>query len=98
MSVKTRFFLVLRTSRLPSTTKSPADLSLKVAVVIPSQVTVSDGVVAFWKGADEPGCDLDALPKDGKLDWVCSMPAQGKLNLVLQWEVTTPLKADVLGF
>ncbi|RDB15217.1 Protein F37C4.5 [Hypsizygus marmoreus] len=57
-----------------------------------SPVKVADGVVAQWEGADEPGFDLEALGKDGKLSWVCSIPAQGKVNLLLSWEVSAPAR------
>jgi len=67
----------------------------KNAKIQPLQV--SEGVVAQWEGADEPDCDVSALGKDGKFNWVCSVPAQGKINLLLQWEVTTPARANVVG-
>jgi hypothetical protein len=60
-------------------------------------VSVSEGVLAQWEGADEPGFDLEALGKDGKFNWVCTVPAQGKINLLLSWEVITPVRAIVHG-
>lgn len=62
----------------------------------PFHVNVSNGVVAFWSGTDESGGGFEALGKDGKFDWSCSVPAQGKVNLVLHWEVKTPLKAKIV--
>ena len=50
-------------------------------------VSVAPGVVAQWHGADEEGVEVEALGRDGKLNWVCAVPAQEKIGLVLQWEV-----------
>lgn len=60
-------------------------------------VQVSEGVVARWEGSDESGIDVDALGKDGKINWLCTVPPQGKLSLVMQWEVSTPARAHVTG-
>ncbi|KAK0188984.1 hypothetical protein F5146DRAFT_1057481 [Armillaria mellea] len=60
-------------------------------------VQVSEGVVARWEGSDESGIDVDALGKDGKINWLCTVPPQGKLSLVMQWEVSTPVRAHVTG-
>lgn len=60
-------------------------------------IKVSEGVIAQWDGADEPNVDLEASGKDGKLNWICSVAPQDKINLTLQWEVTVPLKASVTG-
>ncbi|KAG7444922.1 uncharacterized protein BT62DRAFT_987547 [Guyanagaster necrorhizus] len=60
-------------------------------------VQVSEGVVAQWEGSDESGIDVDALGKDGKINWLCTIPPQGKLNVVMQWEVSTPTSAYVTG-
>lgn len=78
--------------KLPAGTSTPSE-----TISIPSQVKVAEGVTAYWDGADEPDVDTEALGKDGKLNWVLGVPAQEKVNLVLQWEVTTPLKANVVG-
>ena len=63
----------------------------------PSPLHVGEGVVAQWEGADEPGFDLEALGKDGKLNWVCSIPSQGKINLLLSWEVVAPARLAIEG-
>ncbi|KAF5369113.1 hypothetical protein D9615_010435 [Tricholomella constricta] len=63
-------------------------------------VTVAKGVSAMWEGAEgaEPDLDLDsALGRNGKFCWVCTVPPQGKINLVLQWEVAAPARTEVVG-
>ena len=57
---------------------------------------VASGVNAQWHGADA-GVEVEALGKDGKLNWVCAVPAQEKIGLVLQWEVTGPVKTTIMG-
>jgi hypothetical protein len=58
---------------------------------------VAPGVVAQWHGADEEGVQVEALGRDGKLDWVCAVPAQEKIGLFLQWEVMAPVKTTIMG-
>jgi hypothetical protein len=41
--------------------------------------------------------DLMALGKDGKISWLCSIPAQAKVNLTLQWEVSAPANTTIVG-
>ena len=60
-------------------------------------VKVASGVVAQWHGADEAGAEVKALGSDGKLDWVCGVPAQEKISLLLHWEVTAPAKTFIMG-
>lgn len=67
----------------PPVTSQPVD----------SSVTVDDGVYAQWEGADEPDYNLERMGQEGKLEWVCSVPAHGKLDLVLGWEVASSSKA-----
>ena len=64
---------------------------------LPLFVHVGEGVVAQREGPDEPGFDLEALGKDGKLNWVCSIPNQGKVNLLLSWEVVAPARLTIEG-
>ena len=64
---------------------------------LPPPLRVGEGIVAQWEGADEPGFDLEALGKDGKLNWVCSIPSQGKVNLSLSWEVVAPARLTIEG-
>lgn len=35
--------------------------------------------------------------EDGKFDWICTVPGQGKIDLFLQYEVTAPLRASISG-
>ncbi|KAK1235324.1 hypothetical protein PQX77_001452, partial [Marasmius sp. AFHP31] len=63
---------------------------------IPS-VKVTEGVTAQWAGSDEPNVDVKMLGKDGKVLWLCDVPAQGNVDLTLQWEVLTPPDAQVFG-
>ncbi|KAF8150953.1 hypothetical protein B0H34DRAFT_665975 [Crassisporium funariophilum] len=59
---------------------------------VPPPVEVADGVVAQWNGGVEEG------GKDGRLDWICSIPALTKISLLLHWEVvTTQQKAEIFG-
>ncbi|PPQ75228.1 hypothetical protein CVT24_007655 [Panaeolus cyanescens] len=63
-------------------------------------VKVAQGVVAQWDGADEVengDVPIDAVGKEGKVAWICSIPAGSKLGLVLHWEVTTPVRTEVTG-
>jgi len=60
-------------------------------------VTVVKGVNAIWDGADDEDVDGETLGKDGKFNWVCSVPAQSKVNLTAQWEVAVPPKTDIVG-
>ncbi|RXW13249.1 hypothetical protein EST38_g12604 [Candolleomyces aberdarensis] len=73
----------------------------KLGVRVPLPVKVSHGVVAQWDGVDDVNSDdgVENLGKDGKLNWVCSSPSQGKITLTLQWEVSAPLSSvDITGF
>ncbi|KAL0946119.1 hypothetical protein HGRIS_012384 [Hohenbuehelia grisea] len=63
----------------------------------PDPVKIAEGVIAQWDGAEEAEADFGSLGKDGKLNWVCTVPAQGKLNLQLQWEVSSPASVTVTG-
>jgi hypothetical protein len=63
----------------------------------PLPLHVGEGIVAQWEGADESGFDLEALGRDGKLNWVCSIPSQGKVNLLLSWEVVAPARVTIEG-
>ena len=39
-----------------------------------------------------------AVGKDGKLSWICEVPSQRKMNVMLQWEVSAHVSpyTDVL--
>ncbi|EAU80901.1 mucoidy inhibitor A [Coprinopsis cinerea okayama7 len=68
-------------------------------VRIPAPVKVASGVTAKWDdgGEDEESVDAASLGKDGKLNFICSLPPQGKTNLTLQWEVSAPVKTKISG-
>ncbi|KAF9000069.1 hypothetical protein BDQ17DRAFT_1282255 [Cyathus striatus] len=59
-------------------------------------VQVAKGVVAQWEKGDG-NAEVDKLGSDGKLSWNCSIPAQGKVNLVLSWEVAAPADKVITG-
>ena len=61
----------------------------------PSSVVVADGVVAQW--SDKGDSNVNALGKDGRLDWICSIPAHAKINIPLEWEVSTTQKKPIEG-
>ncbi|KAJ7776833.1 hypothetical protein DFH07DRAFT_797953 [Mycena maculata] len=64
----------------------------------PQVLSIAQGVVVQWDGVDKPDCAVETLGLDRKLNWICSVPSQGKINLALDWEVTvSPASAQVLG-
>jgi len=64
---------------------------------VPTRVNICDGVFAQWNRADDPSADVTALGKNGQLDWICALPAFGKVNLLLQWEVSTSQQERIEG-
>ena len=63
------------------------------------KVRVAQGVLGQWGDGTEDVTGDDgatAVGKDGKLSWLCEVPSQGKINLMLQWEVTAPAQAHVV--
>lgn len=70
---------------------------LSVPAMSESPVPISNGVVAQWEGADDRAVELSSLGKNGQFDWICSVPAQGKINLLMKWEVSAPESATVVG-
>ena len=56
---------------------------------------------AHWAEKEEVGMggiDPILIGKSGKLNWVCEeLPAQGKIVVVLSWEVVCPSGTDVMG-
>jgi len=65
--------------------------------VTPPKVRVSEGIIAQWNGSDDPNGDFSALGGNGRIDWLCAIPAFGTVNLLLQWEVTTTRKTAIYG-
>ncbi|KAF7365674.1 hypothetical protein MVEN_00441100 [Mycena venus] len=87
---------------LPSENNNTGMSSLKAAPktknVTPQVLNVARGVVAQWDGVDEPDCEVESLGLDRKLNWVCSVAAQAKINLALEWEVTaSPASVKIEG-
>ena len=74
----------------------PSSTTLGNKAAAPSSVTVADGVVAQW-GNNSNNSNVNALGKDGRLDWICSIPAHAKIDLSLQWEVSTTQKKPIEG-
>lgn len=63
-------------------------------------VAVQDGVIARWDGGDPESDDLDSkgtIEKDGRIVFACQVPAQGKITMMLQWEVSAPGMVEVRG-
>ncbi|KAH9475079.1 Protein F37C4.5 [Psilocybe cubensis] len=73
---------------------SPASSATKAKTI----VTVSPDIIAQWCGVENPGSDVSALGKDGKLNWVCGVPAYGRINLLLQWEVIDAQKKQIYDY
>jgi hypothetical protein len=70
----------------------------KTSAATPQVLNVAKGVTAQWDGVDDPDCAVESLGLDRKLNWICSVPSQGKINLALEWEVTvSPATARVVG-
>jgi hypothetical protein len=57
---------------------------------VASQVELGNDIIAQQDGADESDFEVEALGKKGKFNWLCAIPAQEKVNLLLQWVVTAP--------
>jgi uncharacterized protein (TIGR02231 family) len=66
----------------------------KKEVDLKKSVTVSPGVVVQWESKSNDDGWGSARSKsgaeDGLMNWMCSIPAGGKVELVLQWEVRVP--------
>ncbi|KAJ2933422.1 hypothetical protein H1R20_g3674, partial [Candolleomyces eurysporus] len=91
-----------------SSTSGNSEKALKA---VAKSVKVTADVVAQWDrpgsdvasateegpDSDSEPVDLTALGKDGKISWLCSVPAQTKTNLTLQWEVSAPVSTNIAG-
>ncbi|KAJ7064632.1 hypothetical protein C8F01DRAFT_1127536 [Mycena amicta] len=70
----------------------------KDAAASPQKITVAKDVVAQWDGVDEPDCVVGSLGLDRKINWICAVAPQAKVNITLDWEVTvSPASAQVVG-
>ena len=66
---------------------------------VPVPVKVSNEVTAKWDDGneEEEKIDVASLGKDGKFNFFCSLPGQGKTNISMQWEVNAPAKTKIYG-
>ncbi|TFK22941.1 mucoidy inhibitor A [Coprinopsis marcescibilis] len=82
-----------------STRKNGATRNNKNGVTVPGPIRVAQGITVQWDGGEDVVSDEDVrdLGKDGKLYWECTIPAQGRINLSLQWEVSAPFSTNVIG-
>lgn len=74
----------------PTISVPVANTSKATKKVVNLSTTVSKGVTAQWEGYGQAGVDESELGKDGRLNWLCSVPSQGNVNFSLQWEVSFP--------
>ena len=81
----------------PALTPPPMSTLKLTSKGTPPRVQVSEGIIAQWSGSDDPNGDLSALGGNGRIDWLCAIPAFGTVNLLLQWEVTTIQKSVIYG-
>ena len=63
--------------------------------LVPPNAEVAQGIIAKWYGSGE--VQVEALGVDGRLYWECTIPAQTKIGLVLEWKVKVPLRTDIVG-
>lgn len=83
---------------LPSESAGMSSLKAAPKNTTPQVLNVARGVVAQWDGVDEPDCAVESLGLDRKLNWVCSVASQAKINLALEWEVNvSPASAKIVG-
>ncbi|KAF5330515.1 hypothetical protein D9619_005213 [Psilocybe cf. subviscida] len=82
-----------------ATEKNPSSiLKLKSKQSVSDTVKVSSSVTANWNGLGEQDVDQKALGKDGVVCWLVSLAAQGRVTLVLQYEVSHAEGLDINGF
>jgi hypothetical protein len=72
---------------------------------LPAPAKISSGVTASWDGADEVSLgsvgqnevDIDSLGRDGRFCWICAVQPQAKVNVNLQYEISAPMKTNIVG-
>ncbi|KAF7325553.1 hypothetical protein MKEN_00404700 [Mycena kentingensis (nom. inval.)] len=70
----------------------------KAGPAVPQKVTVAKDIIAQWDGVDEPDCVVESLGLDRKINWICGVAPQTKVNVSLDWEVTvSPAGLQVVG-
>ncbi|KAF9525620.1 hypothetical protein CPB83DRAFT_859059 [Crepidotus variabilis] len=60
-------------------------------------IKVAPWIQAQWDKADEEDVDDTLVGKDGKMNWICVVPARQSVTLVLQCEVVCPVGVGVVG-
>ncbi|RDB15252.1 Protein F37C4.5 [Hypsizygus marmoreus] len=61
-------------------------------------LVIEKGVVAYWEEDNTRGAeDGGQLAWNGKFCWVCTIPAQGKVDFLFQWEVAAPAHTEIVG-
>ena len=79
-----------------ASTSGPASTASSKNAATREPVRVAEGVKAQWVGADDKDVDVGSLGRDGHFEWVCDVPAMGKLGLVLEYEVLSTEKDAVI--
>ncbi|KAJ8522073.1 hypothetical protein ONZ45_g1288 [Pleurotus djamor] len=69
----------------------------RASKLLSSSSKIDEGVVAQWDGASDESVDPSTLGKDGKLNWICNIPPQGKIDVVLKWEESAPANVQVVS-
>ncbi|KAJ8482075.1 hypothetical protein ONZ45_g15080 [Pleurotus djamor] len=69
----------------------------RASKLLSSSSKIDEGVVAQWDGASDESVDPSTLGKDGKLNWICNIPPQGKVDVVLKWEESAPANVQVVS-
>uniref|UniRef100_A0A0W0G4G4 DUF4139 domain-containing protein n=1 Tax=Moniliophthora roreri TaxID=221103 RepID=A0A0W0G4G4_MONRR len=77
------------TVKAPERTATLASISEVVASSAGPNVKVAEGVVAQWDGADDSSVDVDALGKNGKINWLCEVAGQEKFVYVKRGNLIT---------
>ena len=79
-------------------TSSIKDFASKIGNGAKQATKVAEGVAASWSGGgDEGEGESEHVGKDGKLQWVCALEAQMKVDLALHWEVSAAKEVVVVG-
>ncbi|TFK63997.1 hypothetical protein BDN72DRAFT_775200 [Pluteus cervinus] len=94
--------LTLPLALVPASSSSSGPTTMKGELKRPQAVKVQSGggggvVTAQWDGTDDSSVDVEAVGRNGRLNWVCVVNPQETVNLTLQYEVSAPSQVVVLG-